>query len=286
MTLNTIALPFINSRPPEWASGFGQDEFGYFAEFAVVTGPQYWNFVTQRMRWIPAGRFLMGSPTDEVKREANEGPQHEVTLSRGFWLADTACTQSLWQAVTGDNPSAFQGEDRPVEQVSFDNVTLFLSKLNELVPGLVACLPTEAQWEYACRAGTTTPFSFSDTITTAQVNYDGNHPYGDSPKGKHRKKTVDVKTLPPNAWGLYEMHGNVWEWCRDCYGLYSPETQFDPSGADTGSGRVLRGGCWSSFARVVRSACRRGLDPGNRLYDLGFRLLSSAGPDRNQQPNK
>ena len=147
-------------------------------------------------------------------------------------------------------------------------------------------LPPESQWEYACRAGTKTPFSFGETISPDQVNFDGNHPYGDSPKGEYREETVEVKSLSANRWGLYEMHGNVWEWCSDWYAEYSPEPQIDPTGPATGSYRVMRGGGWDYGARGVRSAFRYWFAPGDRSSDLGFRLLSSASPDRNQPPNK
>ena len=278
-------MPFARLRPPEWASGYGQDEFGYFAEFSIVTGPQYWDFVTQRMRWIPPGTFQMGAVPGEptfVDRER----QHEVTLSEGCWLADAACTQELWEAVMGYNPSGFPEKNHPVEKVSFDDVCEFLEKLNHRVPHGVLTLPTESQWEYACRAGTKSPFSFGDTIRTDQANFDGNRPYGDSPKGEYRQTPVEVKSLPPNGWGLYEMHGNVWEWCRDWYADYPSVGVTDPSGPETGSCRVVRGGGWSSVAHGTRSACRHWLGPGDRHSGLGFRLLSSSGPDRNQQPNK
>jgi len=278
MTTQTIEIPFIDCKPPRWASGLGQDAFGYYAEFSVFTGSQYWKHVTQRMRWIPPGTFLMGAALGEP---TDFGPetQHEVTLTQGFWLADSACSQSLWFAITKKNPSKFQGDQLPVEGVSFEDVQSFLGDLNKLVPDASFALPTEAQWEYACRAGTQTPFSFGNTITTDQVNYDGNYRYGKSKKGECRQKTVDVKALPANAWGLYQMHGNVWEWCADWYADYSPEPQVDPTGPDTGSGgsgRVLRGGSWVSLAANVRSAYRVAYDPGVRFVRLGFRLLSSA----------
>jgi hypothetical protein len=178
-------------------------------------------------------------------------------LSRGFWLADTACTQALWQAVTGAKPSYFKDDARnPVENVSWDEVQAFLSELNRRVPGLQARLPSEAEWEYACRAGTTTPFSFGDNITPEQVNYDGNYPYAGGEKGLYRQKTVPAGSLPANPWGLYEMHGNVWEWCADWYGDYPNTPQVDPTGPQTGASRVLRGGSWTSTAgtRVVPTA--------------------------------
>ncbi|HNO60224.1 MAG TPA: formylglycine-generating enzyme family protein, partial [Plasticicumulans sp.] len=199
--------------PPPFADAWGDDRYGLWAEFVIVTGH---GSAVQRLRWIEPGTFLMGSPDNEPERLNNEGPQHLVTLTRGFWLADTACTQGLWQAVTGGNPSQFKDDPQnPVEQVSWNDVQKFLRALEGLLPGIEACLPSEAQWEYACRAGTTTPFSFGTQVTPAQVNYDGNFPYADGKKGEDRGRTVPVKSLPANDWGLYEMHGNVWEWCAD-----------------------------------------------------------------------
>jgi formylglycine-generating enzyme required for sulfatase activity len=199
--------------------------------------------------------------------------QHEVTISRGFWLADTTCTQQLWQAVMGENPSRFKEDERnPVENVSWHDCEGFINQLNQIVPELEVRLPTEAEWEYACRAGTTTPFSFGRNVTTDQANYDGNHPYAGGAKGEYRQRTVPVASLPANAWGLYEMHGNVWEWCEDWFGGYPQDHQVDPTGPGSGSGRVLRGGSWFSFARLLRSAFRFALDPGLRLDSFGFRL--------------
>ncbi|MER2603391.1 MAG: formylglycine-generating enzyme family protein, partial [Candidatus Competibacter phosphatis] len=193
---------------------FGLDrQFSVYAEFTISTAH---GSATQRLRWIEPGSFLMGSPEDEPERSSDEGPRHWVTLSRGFWLADSACTQALWQAVMGSNPSAFkENAQRPVEQVSWNDVQGFLRRLEALLPGCRADLPTEAEWEYACRAGAETPFSFGEQITPEQVNYNGEHPYAGGKKGLYRQQTVPVKSLPPNAWGLYEMHGNVDEWCAD-----------------------------------------------------------------------
>ena len=157
----------------------------------------------------------MGSPESEPERYDYEGPQHQVTLSQGFWMFDTAVTQALWQAVMDNNPSKFKDPDKPVENVSWDDCQRFLVKLNVRVPGLELTLPTEAQWEYACRAGTQTPFYFGDNITPEQVNYNGNYPYVGAETGLYRRETVTVKELPCNDWGLYQMHGNVREWCLD-----------------------------------------------------------------------
>lgn len=247
-----------------WSTGCGEDEYGIWTEFEV-------NGVAQQMRWIQPGKFLIGSPETEPERCSNE-LQHEVVLTQGFWLADTACTQALWQAVMGKNPSRFKGVKRPVENVSFEDCERFLVQINQLRPDLELRLPTEAQWEYACRAGTKTPFSFGETITAEQVNYDGNYPYQGGEKGKNREETVDVKALPANQWGLYEMHGNVWEWCSDWKGVV------DPVGPKTGGLRVLRGGSWLNLARHCRSASRRADHPGYRNSLIGFRL--SRGQDK------
>ncbi len=137
-------------------------------------------------------------------------------------------------------------------------------------------LPTEAEWEYACRAGTPTPFSFGEDIDPEQANYNGHYPYRGNKKGLYREQTVEMGSLPANPWGLYEMHGNVWEWCQDWYGPYPGGPVTDPTGPHWGEWRVLRGGCWFNFGRYLRSACRRGLDPGHRYHYIGFRLALAA----------
>ncbi len=270
-----IANPFRHCKPPPWASAWGQDKYGFFADFSVATGPMYWDCVAQRMRWVPPGTFLMGSPEDEWARNENE-VQHEVTLTAGFWLADTTCRQELWNAVMQDNPSHFPGDLLPVENVDYDQVHEFFARVAEIVPGLQLQLPTEAQWEYACRAGTQTPFSFGDDITPEQVNYDGNYPYRDGTKGEYRETTVACDSLPANDWGLFQMHGNVWEWCRDWHGPYDVTGHVvDPVGPKEGSDRVIRGGSWFSYARYARSASRYGYGPGSRWSLRGVRCMSS-----------
>ncbi len=276
-----IHSPFTDCRAPDWASGWGQDEYGYYAEFSITTGPMYWDAVTQRMRWIPAGTFLMGSPEDESTRNDNE-VQREITISNGFWLGDTTCRQELWEAVMGDNPSHVPGPARPVEMVSHDDAKAFCDRVNEQITSLRLRLPTEAEWEYACRSGTGTAFSYGATVSTDDVNFDGNYPMPDSPKGEYRETTIDCRTLPPNAWGVYQMHGNVWEWCEDWYGEYDLEATFDPSGPSQGSARVIRGGSWITYARHARSAYRDRSVPAARSIGLGFRCLSSVKPSAEQ----
>jgi formylglycine-generating enzyme len=249
--------------PDCWTCAWGEDKYGIWSDVAIFD-------ITQRFRWIEPGAFLMGS-TNEFERNDDER-QHEVVLTQGYWLADTACTQTLWHAVMGENPSRFAGDERPVERVSWENCRAFFDKINKQMPELNLRFPTEAEWEYACRAGTTTPFSFGDNISSDQVNYDGNYPYAGGSKGKYRNETVPVKSLPPNAWGLYEMHGNVWEWCEDWYGDYQTEKVVNPHGPERGASRVLRGGSWLSLGGHCRSAYRSGDDPGIRDRSLGFRL--------------
>ena len=261
--------PAARTLSEPWMSAEGRDECGRWAELRV-------NGVVQRLRWIEPGEFWMGSPKDEPERYDDE-VRHRVRLTKGFWLADTTCTQALWEAVLGHNPSKFTGDlQLPVEQVSWDDVTQqFLPALDRTLPGLNGRLPTEAEWEYACRAGTTTPFFWSEPITPEKLNYDGNHPYNGAPKGLCRERTVPVKDFRPNAWGLYQMHGNVWEWCQDVKADYPTGEAVDPIGAQEGveaRQRVLRGGSWSSGGRFCRAADRRAREPGARLDSFGFRL--------------
>ena len=280
--------------PAPWASDWGEDPCGLWQALT-------YKGARQGFRWIPPTPepFLMGSPQDEHQRSSDER-QHPVLLTRGFWLAETACTQALWQAVMGGNPSNFKDERRPVETVSWTDVQGFLERLNAELAAFAGrraarrlgaagadqgsdqrlLLPTEAQWEYACRAGTTGPFSFGDDITPEQANYDGNYPYRGDRKGLYREETLEVASLPPNAWGLYEMHGNVWEWCSDWYGDYPSGPATDPVGPDSGEGRVLRGGGWFGGAVSLRSACRSHDDPGGRGPGCGFRL--ALGPEPRQ----
>ena len=258
--LETLPAEF----PAPWASDWGQDPYGLWMGLIVSE-------VRQAFRWIPPGRFMMGSPSKEAERFDDE-TEHEVVLTGGFWLADTACTQALWEAVMGKNPSEFKGAERPVEEISWEDAVLFTKRLNAQVTGLDLRLPTEAEWEYACRAGNQTPFWFGTNISTDQVNYHGKYPYAGGKKGQYRGETVEVKALPCNGWGLYQMHGNVWEWCADWYGDYPTDTVTDPTGSETGEGRVLRGGSWSVSAGDARSAQRFSGTPDDRGDYLGFRL--------------
>ena len=208
------------------------------------------NGVEFAFRWCPAGTFTMGSPESEDGHYSGE-KQHQVTLTKGFWMMETEVTQKQWKAVMGSNPSDFKGDDLPVEKVSWDDCQEFCRKT-----GLQ--LPTEAQWEYACRAGSTGAYA-GNLDEMAWYNGDnGTHPVG---------------TKKPNAWGIYDMHGNVWEWCQDWFGDYPSGSVTDPTGPSSDSYRVNRGGGWGGYARDCRSAYRDYDEPGYRGFSLGFRVL-------------
>ncbi|MBI2804653.1 MAG: formylglycine-generating enzyme family protein [Planctomycetes bacterium] len=221
--------------------------------------------------WIPPGTFFMGSPTEEEDRKSDE-TQHKVTLTKGFYMGVYTVTQEQWQTLMGVNPSFFKGEKNlPVETVSWDDCQQFIKKLREKDKKPYR-LPTEAEWEHACRAGTRTPFYFGKTISTGQANYDGDFAYANGAKGLSRKKTTPVGSFPANAWGLYDMHGNVWQWCQDRYGDYSKEDMTDPLGPDVGEYRILRGGSWYGYPGYCRSAFRDAAKGMHGSSRCGFRL--------------
>ena len=246
---------------PRWAAQHGVDEHGYWAEFEVQKE-------AQRMRFIPPGRFWMGSPLAEEGRYDDE-TLHPVTLSRAYWLADSACTWQLWQAVTGKLPD---GQDRshrslPVVNISHDDITrTLLPQLNRLLPGFEARLPSEAEWEYAARAGSVTAFPWGDEASTEHMYF-----------AKAKPELLPVRDFPANAWGLHQMHGNVWEWCADGLAPYPPGEVLDPL-AEQAARRMLRGGSWISRLRDVRSAVRNAYFPSERLGDVGFRLARGLAP--------
>lgn len=255
--------------PPAWASAWGDDVYGLWAAFEV-------RGVVQRMRWIEPGEFAMGSPKNEKGRFDDEGPQHTVKLTHGYWIADTACTQAMWQAVMGLNPSYVQDDpQKPVENAQWIVVEDFL----EALPGLdglpstmQVTLPTEAEWEYACRAGTTTAYHSGETISLATVNCDHKGNWELRLKAKHT--TMPVKYFEPNAWGLYQMHGNVWEWCSDDLRQYGPVGEHNPKGETYFSveKRAVRGGSWRYAANLARSARRGRRKVTVSFDDVGFRL--------------
>jgi formylglycine-generating enzyme required for sulfatase activity len=240
---------------------------------------------------IEGGTFAMGSPASEPER-ADDELQHRVTVS-SFYMGKYEVTQKEWWDIMGYSTSSFSGDNLPVENVSWYDAVEYCNRRSRregLTPAYTINgenvtwnrkangyrLPTEAEWEYACRAGTTTPFNTGNNITTGQANYNGNYPYNGNPRGTYRDKTTPVGTFAPNAWGLYDMHGNVWEWCWDWYGEYPCGAQTDPAGAGSGSVRVSRGGSWLYLARGLRSADRSWDGPVIRYDNLGFRLARNA----------
>ena len=251
-----ISHPLEKGIPPAWASAWGDSRYGPWAAIEV-DGVEY------RLFWIPPGTFTMGSPEDEPGRYSNE-LQHQVTISSGFWMGETPCTQALWEAVMGNNPSEYKDPERPVESVSWEDTQKFFESLKSKLPNADMKLPTEAQWEYACRAGTTEATyagpidilgehnaSILDAIAwyggnSGHYDFDLEHGYDSSDwldkQYNHKQAaTRKVKTRRRNPWGLCDMLGNVWEWCSDCYGDYEGSHAIDPIGAAEGADRVLRG---------------------------------------------
>ena len=237
----------------------------------VPAGMGVTNSIGMKLRLIPAGEFMMGSPGTESDRDDDE-TQHRVSITKPFYLGETEVTQEQYQKVMGTNPSQFKGPQNPVEKVSWTDAVEFCRKLSampaEKTAGHVYRLPTEAEWEFACRAGTTTAYGFGDDASRL-----GDYGWFDDNSGS---KTHPVGEKKPNGWGLYDMHGNVYEWCQDWYGAYPSGSATDPTGATSGSVRVSRGGSWKLIARYCRSAIRAWSTPEDRYDILGFRVLRSS----------
>lgn len=242
---------------------------------AVLSGekPAYRNIIGMTFALIPAGTFTMGSPPNEPGRYEDE-TRHQVTISRPFYMQTTEVTQGQWKAVMEINPSSFRscGNDCPVEQVSWNDAQEFIRRLNQRKGTDKHCLPTEAEWEYACRAGTTTPFNTGNCLSRDQANYCGDSPLTGCQRGNFSVETVCVASYSPNAWGLYDMHGNVWEWCQDFYEARASGDAIDPVGPSKGSQRVLRGGGYFDSARRNRAATRGKASPIFKASPVGFRL--------------
>jgi formylglycine-generating enzyme required for sulfatase activity len=298
-----IAHPLVNGGGVEWATEWGIDrDYGPFALLELPLHERVPKPVRQRWRFIPPGDFFMGSPPEETGRWPNEGPRHLVRLTRGFWMADTPCTQAFWMAVMGqkNNPSRFKDPERPVENVAWQDVQVFLDRLNELVPRLQATLPTEAQWEHACRAGSNSAiYPVEGQSGELEIFGERNAPaldriawYGgnsgvlfelnngvDSSKWPEKQfphtkaGTRRVRLKAPNSWGLYDMLGNVWEWCADGERPFTTDMTRDPRGPTDIGSRCVRGGGWGDRARNVRCAYRLQSASGLRNEGLGFRLV-------------
>jgi formylglycine-generating enzyme required for sulfatase activity len=234
------------------------------------------NGVILEMAAIPGGTFMMGSPENELERRDTESPQHQVTVP-SFFMEKYPVTQVQYQTIMGTNPSLFKGSNRPVECVSWDNAVAFCEKLSQIT-GKTYRLPSEAEWEYACRAGTTTPFHFGETITTDLANYNGNYTYGQEPKGVYRRETTEVGSFGvANNFGLYDMHGNVWEWCQDDWHSDYEGAPIDGSAwlnnEEDNNGKLLRGGSWYGNPASCRSAYRYYNSLGGDDDDIGFRVV-------------
>jgi formylglycine-generating enzyme required for sulfatase activity len=266
---------------------------------------EFLNSLAMQFVLIKPGTFKMGSPDDEPERYKDE-VLHEVTLTSGFYMQTTQATVGQWRqfakefgykseaetsggaytwtgsewklqkGIYWDNPGFAQTDSHPVTCVSWNDAQKLIEWLSKK-EGKTYRLPTEAQWEYACRAGTTTPFAFGNCLSTDDANYNGNWPLEGCPKGEWRQRTVPVGSLKANAWGLYDMYGNVWEWCEDWYEDYPTGSVVDPTGPSTGAARVLRGGGWNGSAGDCRSALRDGDAPAERDANGGFRLVLPSG---------
>ncbi|MBA3708082.1 MAG: SUMF1/EgtB/PvdO family nonheme iron enzyme [Planctomycetes bacterium] len=248
--------PDVGPKAPPGLGAVASDAHGFFADLTVAGQ-------TQRFRYVAPGTFTMGSPDGEAGHDSDE-TAHQVTLTRGFWIADSECTQRLWQAVLDEKPSTFLGEQLPVHKVSRDDCERFCARLNQLVPGIGARLPWEAEWEYACRAGTSDPYPGFWKLDDTRACYGSRQPR-------------PVKSYPCNAWGLYDVVGNVREWCRDSYADFAARPATDPHPAGKGKG-VSRGGCWEDSAKSCRSASRDQAWLEVSAPSIGLRLVLDAVP--------
>jgi formylglycine-generating enzyme required for sulfatase activity len=277
-TRTTLFLERIDAAVPRFYRAFSQQ-----LPTNVVPVP----FMT----WIPSGTFVMGSPSNEALRNSNES-QHTVTLTKGFYMGRHEVTQGDYLSLTSTNPSTYTGDlSRPVEQVSWSDATNYCGKLTRqeqlagrLPVGWVYRLPTESEWEYACRAGTTTALHYGNELRGGMANFYSYYEY-DALTGEtlvsspttYLDRPTAMGSYQPNPWGLYDMHGNVWEWCRDYYGTYPVGSLTDPQGPISGGDRVMRGGSWCTRGMNCRSALRNSIPPAYKRYDLGFRIVLAQG---------
>lgn len=289
MSVQSAACSLLKDRDEQKIKSHFQDYLPAF-EFDVVTVNAYGkensrshsfarffpedlgNSIVLEMVGIYGSTFMMGSSASEAGVNYQENPRHRVTLP-AFFAGKYPITQAQWKSVMGNNPSYFKGEKRPVECVSWNMAVEFCGKLSQKT-GKKYRLLSEAEWEYACRAGTTSPFHFGETITTDLVNHKGSKSYAKAPRGLYREQTTDVGSFPPNGFGLYDMHGNVWEWCSDNWHDSYNGAPTDGSSweIDTNDFRVLRGGCWYNDADYCRSSKRVWCSPDDDNSGFGFRV--------------
>jgi formylglycine-generating enzyme required for sulfatase activity len=286
-----VLIELIHAAPPADATG----------KEATPNSKVITNSIGMKLVLIPAGKFLMGSPADEAEREEGE-VQHEVTITRPFYMGMYPVTQREYEQLMGEmlkkkpwwrahfTEAKGGGADHPMENINWERMMDFITKLTALPEekgaGRVYRLPTEAEWEYACRAGTTTPFYFGSSLTSNEANFNGNFPYGSADKGPYLRKSTKVGSYPPNAYGLYDMHGNVFQWCSDWYDkdYYRKSPKEDPKGpangvVDTGYKnfyRVIRGGSWLDEGRACRAAYRFRAMPSDAYMIVGFRVVCEA----------
>ncbi len=274
LLLIVLASPAYGAEPARASAPFASDKASAHQQAwakHLEIPVQATNSIGMKLSLVPPGQFSMGSPPKEEWHRDDE-VLHRVTITNPFYIATTEVTQRQWKALFGTNPSFCTGDDLPVETVTWEQAAEFCRKLS-LKEGMKYRLPTEAEWEYACRAGTTTPFHTGETISTDQANYNGNHTYANGRKGQFREETSAAGSFSPNAWGVHDMHGNVWEWCADWYGEYPKDDATDPTGPATGDRRIFRGGCWMNFPAVCRSATRAKVIPLSWHFHLGFRVV-------------
>ena len=297
-TIAVTALVRAEAQTPDWAK-VSPEQTAAAKKLGIPVA--FENAAGMRFVLIPAGKFKMGAgqtPAEIAKDCAmpnahagwffDETPQHEVTLTKPFYMGVTEVTQGQYEKVNKLNPDpkkknkdqpkpeypeGYEGENKPVGKLDWNRADQFCKKLSGQDEQRQYAIPTEAQWEYACRAGTATPFSFGDTVSTKQANYNGNYIYGKGVKGENIEAPVVAGSLPANAWGLHEMHGNLAEICSTPYDKYTAEAKADPTGPEKGGNhKVLRGGSWRSYPGAIRSSFRLGGNVGS--YNVGFRVIS------------
>lgn len=266
--LRTLIILMISLYLTACSAMHRKNPSGYIAETSFSV---WWQDSTTGMKFrrIEAGKYMAGLAENDTV-----APLHEIHITKPFWMSAYEVTQRQWYMIMHENPSQYSHDcsDCPVENVSWFDVKRFIEHLNSKT-GRRYRLPSEAEWEYACRAGTSTPFATGHTLSTDQANYDGNWPYGKSSKGIFRSRPLPVGSFAPNTWGLYDMHGNVLEWCEDDYCRYNQETEYDPVRRCAGDRKIIRGGSWHFGGDLARSGRRYTHEPHDRGPSLGFRLV-------------